>query len=331
METQAALDMGWSNDQVNIAKEEYEDVFSFPSLLPPLDFSGFYGFTGLDFQPEFVPESVVLDPVPLTEMFDPFSSPLHPAQNDSILTNPEVFICNSGSTALGIQAQSRQQQQPQLLLLDNINYDHNGTLVGVDEELAVEEKKLRKISSREVAKNNNDSASSKKLSKKTISQYFYMPITQAARELNVGLTLLKKRCRELGIRRWPHRKLMSLQTLIKNVQELGKEEGEGKLKESIQILEKQKKLMEEIPDLQLEDKTKRLRQACFKANYKKRKLMGMIDDSSSRSAASTSYNSSAAVMTTGDGNTVNFCGDEDDELKYFLSDCFSCNSSGMMF
>lgn len=34
-----------------------------------------------------------------------------------------------------------------------------------------------------------------------VSQYFYMPITQAARELNVGLTILKKRCRELGIPR----------------------------------------------------------------------------------------------------------------------------------
>ncbi|KAK4394491.1 protein RKD1 [Sesamum angolense] len=246
METQAALNMGWSNDQ-----------------------------------PEFgVPESVVLDPVPLTEMFvnGPFSSPLDLAQNHTLI-NPEVYICNSGSPALGIwdemetgvQAQSRQQQQPQQLFLDNINYD-NGTMVGVDEELAVDKKKLRKRSSREVAKNNNDSASSKKLSKKMISQYFYMPITQAARELNVGLTLEEE--------------------------ELEKEEGEGKLKESIQILEKQKKLMEEIPDLQLEDKTKRLRQACFKANYKKRKLMGMINDSSSRSAASTSYNSSAAVMST---------------------------------
>ena len=61
-------------------------------------------------------------------------------------------------------------------------------------------------------------STSSMLSRKTISQYFYMPITQAAKELNVGLTLLKKRCRELGIRRWPHRKLMSLQTLIKNVQ-----------------------------------------------------------------------------------------------------------------
>lgn len=51
----------------------------------------------------------------------------------------------------------------------------------------------------------------------TISHYFYRPITEAAKELNIGVTLLKKRCRELGIRRWPHRKLMSLQALIKNV------------------------------------------------------------------------------------------------------------------
>lgn len=62
------------------------------------------------------------------------------------------------------------------------------------------------------------SSSCRMLSRKTISQYFYMPISQAATELNVGITLLKKRCREVGIRRWPHRKLMSLQTLINNVQ-----------------------------------------------------------------------------------------------------------------
>lgn len=69
-------------------------------------------------------------------------------------------------------------------------------------------------------KNNSRHRHSSKvlLSHETISDYFYMPITQAAKELNVGLTLLKKRCRELGIRRWPHRKLISLQTLINNVQ-----------------------------------------------------------------------------------------------------------------
>jgi len=62
------------------------------------------------------------------------------------------------------------------------------------------------------------SGSARTLSRNTVSQYFYMPISQAAKELNVGLTHLKKRCRDLGIQRWPHRKLMSLQTLIKNIQ-----------------------------------------------------------------------------------------------------------------
>lgn len=67
-------------------------------------------------------------------------------------------------------------------------------------------------------KESKTGSSIKILSREAISKYFYMPITQAAKELNVGLTLLKKRCREVGIRRWPHRKLTSLQTLIKNVQ-----------------------------------------------------------------------------------------------------------------
>ena len=35
--------------------------------------------------------------------------------------------------------------------------------------------------------------------------------------------------------------------------------------------------MEEMPDNELGDHTKRLRQACVKANYKKRKLMGHMD------------------------------------------------------
>lgn len=85
-----------------------------------------------------------------------------------------------------------------------------------DESPLQETKQQRKVTRR--YKLEEKLHSSKLLSRETISQYFYMPITKAAKELNVGLTLLKKRCRELNIRRWPHRKLMSLQTLIKNVQ-----------------------------------------------------------------------------------------------------------------
>lgn len=51
-----------------------------------------------------------------------------------------------------------------------------------------------------------------------LSHYFHMPITQASKELKVGLTVLKKRCREFGIPRWPHRKMKSLNSLIQNIQ-----------------------------------------------------------------------------------------------------------------
>ena len=50
-----------------------------------------------------------------------------------------------------------------------------------------------------------------------IQKYFDVPITQEAKELKVGLTVLKRRCRELNIMRWPHRKLRSLDALIENV------------------------------------------------------------------------------------------------------------------
>lgn len=114
-------------------------------------------------------------------------------------------MCNFESFWDEIGAGIQGQSQP--LVLDcNVN---NPMI-----ELKEEESRKKGIKRCRDEEENN----SKKLTRKIISQYFYMPITQAARQLNVGLTLLKKRCRELGIRRWPHRKLMSLQTLIKNVQ-----------------------------------------------------------------------------------------------------------------
>lgn len=99
------------------------------------------------------------------------------------------------------------EPQKQVLLLCDGTKD-SSSMRGSSEEKKVKKHREPKI----------NNSTSKSLSRQTISKYFYMPITQAAKELNMGLTLLKKRCRELGIRRWPHRKLMSLQTLIKNVQ-----------------------------------------------------------------------------------------------------------------
>jgi hypothetical protein len=59
------------------------------------------------------------------------------------------------------------------------------------------------------------------------------------------------------------------------MQELGWTEGSvGKLqlKSPLELAQEQK-LMEKMPSFQMDNNTKRIRQACFKANYKKRKLM----------------------------------------------------------
>ncbi|RLN08434.1 protein RKD3-like [Panicum miliaceum] len=84
-----------------------------------------------------------------------------------------------------------------------------------------------------------------------VSRHFSMPIKQAARELNVGLTVLKKRCRELGIPRWPHRKVKSLQTLIDNVQELAAQEDGHQTRSLVENLQRTKKLIEERPEVML--------------------------------------------------------------------------------
>ncbi|XP_065860924.1 protein RKD1-like [Euphorbia lathyris] len=170
---------------------------------------------------------------------------------------------------------------------------------------------------KEVKKVREEKGISKGLSKETISKYFYMPITQAARELNVGLTLLKKRCRELGIKRWPHRKLKSLDTLIKNVQEMKKVEGEEnklKVKKAIESLEMEKRQLEEAPDMQLEHTTKRLRQSCFKANYKKRKSMGM---------GMVVHTCSSSFLTLHREDEE----DDDEEIRSLLSDTNSYNNT----
>lgn len=51
-----------------------------------------------------------------------------------------------------------------------------------------------------------------------LAKYFDVPIIEASKNLKVGLTVLKKKCREFGIPRWPHRKIKSLDGLISDLQ-----------------------------------------------------------------------------------------------------------------
>lgn len=107
------------------------------------------------------------------------------------------------------------------------------------------------------------------------------------------------------------------------MKELGKEdeESEEKLRNAIELLERERRLMEDAPDMQLEDNTKRLRQACFKANYKKRKIMGMnlIDYQPHSSNFGTISNCGGKSMA----NLDNRGDEEDEEIRSLLSDSFS--------
>eukprot|EP00270_Netrium_digitus_P007841 TRINITY_DN2303_c0_g1_i6.p1 TRINITY_DN2303_c0_g1~~TRINITY_DN2303_c0_g1_i6.p1 ORF type:complete len:461 (+),score=32.82 TRINITY_DN2303_c0_g1_i6:85-1467(+) len=55
---------------------------------------------------------------------------------------------------------------------------------------------------------------SRNVSLKDLSDHFHLPINDVARKLGLCVTVLKQRCRELGISRWPYRKVRKLDNLI---------------------------------------------------------------------------------------------------------------------
>ncbi|KAK8954969.1 Protein RKD5 [Platanthera zijinensis] len=56
-----------------------------------------------------------------------------------------------------------------------------------------------------------------KLHIKDLSNYFHLPISEAAKELRICSTALKKICRKHGMPRWPHRKIKSIDRRISNL------------------------------------------------------------------------------------------------------------------
>lgn len=127
----------------------------------------------------------------------------------------------------------------------------------------------------------NRRAASDRIAKITLPdlvKYFDIPIVEASRSLNVGLTVLKKKCREFGIPRWPHRKIKSLDSLIRDLQE----ETEFQQKENKaaalavakrqRMLESEKESIERRPFLDMKTETKRFRQDVFKRRHRARVL-----------------------------------------------------------
>ena len=110
------------------------------------------------------------------------------------------------------------------------------------------------------------------ITQEELSSCFHLPSEVACKKLGIGLTVLKRQCRKFGIKRWPFRKMKSLDRLITNVQ-AGISPGDQNrvLVKSVEELEEQKRRMEECQVLDLDDNTKRLPQAS-KANHKARRM-----------------------------------------------------------
>lgn len=102
--------------------------------------------------------------------------------------------------------------------------------------------------------------------------YFDMPIQQAAAELRVGVTTLKKVCRVNNIGRWPFRKRSSLNRLIEKTREYFSADPE-QCAEALAQLEAQRSVLRAQQGEDIPDQVKRYRQSIFKLDYKVKKIV----------------------------------------------------------
>ncbi|XP_072961161.1 protein RKD5-like isoform X1 [Typha angustifolia] len=112
-----------------------------------------------------------------------------------------------------------------------------------------------------------------------IVSYFNLPIMEASKSLKIGLTVLKRKCREFGIPRWPHRKIKSINSLVCDLQEEVRRQEEEKNAAAVKaatkrqrMLEMEKKAIEKSPSMDLQRETKRFRQDVFKRRHRAKGL-----------------------------------------------------------
>ncbi|KAK1588954.1 hypothetical protein Q3G72_028999 [Acer saccharum] len=116
-----------------------------------------------------------------------------------------------------------------------------------------------------------------KISLNDLVKYFDLPILEASRNLKVGLTVLKKKCREFGIPRWPHRKIKSLDSLIRELQDVGQWQKDDDVAVAVvtkweEKLKEERESIERRPFMEIQRDTKKFRQDIFKRRHKARAL-----------------------------------------------------------
>ncbi|KAJ3680438.1 hypothetical protein LUZ60_016716 [Juncus effusus] len=125
-------------------------------------------------------------------------------------------------------------------------------------------KKARRASTKKV----------KGISKSDLEKCFNLSLSETSKALNIGITVLKRKCREFGIKRWPNRKIKSLDSLITNLEEeVSRREKENQMEavkavlKRKKMLENERKAIERSPSMDLKEETKRFRQDIFKRRH----------------------------------------------------------------
>jgi hypothetical protein len=110
--------------------------------------------------------------------------------------------------------------------------------------------------------------------------YFNLKIGDAAIELGVGVTSLKRHCRvNLGIKRWPSRERKSLASLQKYSGIYASKGllGVSETKLATELVEYEA-LLDKFPDAPMPIGLRRVRQKIFKLDHNKRRMLGNDDD-----------------------------------------------------
>lgn len=84
-----------------------------------------------------------------------------------------------------------------------------------------------------------------------LARYFHLPINEAAQQLNICTTLLKKLCRNNGVKRWPHRKLKSLDVLITTLEsQLENDQSNTSIQDQLGALKQKRAVILASPDVE---------------------------------------------------------------------------------
>mmetsp|Transcript_13587 Transcript_13587/g.26108 ORF Transcript_13587/g.26108 Transcript_13587/m.26108 type:complete len:309 (+) Transcript_13587:1-927(+) len=113
-----------------------------------------------------------------------------------------------------------------------------------------------------------------------IKPYFQLNIEDAAKALGVGLTMFKRKCRKVGIPRWPKRKLDSVCNLGGNLTSLSSNndnahdiEQRGKIQVGWQVCREMHEELLYNPGVDFTSYFRTLRQQCFKLKYKSKRAL----------------------------------------------------------